>query len=134
LVVAAGILLVLALGSLGALGRALLGKGRLQRASDLAAVSAAASMREDFWRLFEPPLDARGRPNPRHLERTHYLQRAVRVAIEAARRNGATLRPGDVSFPDRASFAPLRVRVKVRGRVRARPLPGRREHDVPASA
>ena len=44
--------LIFGLGVLGALGKALLGRGRHQRAADLAAVSAARSMRDDFLRLF----------------------------------------------------------------------------------
>ena len=69
LLLGAVFVLVFGLGVLGALGKALLGKGRYQRAADLAAVSAARSMRDDFTRLFEPAVDERGEPNPRHLER-----------------------------------------------------------------
>ncbi len=130
----AGVLLLLALGSLGALGRALLGKGRLQRATDLAAVSAARSMRDDFERLFEPALDPRGRPNPRHLERSEYLGRARRAALEAARVNGATLRSDEIEFPDRESFAPLRVRVHAGGRLRVRATPGEPPQRVDVAA
>jgi putative Flp pilus-assembly TadE/G-like protein len=57
LIVALGAVFVVTLGAgvLAALGRALAQKGRLQRATDLAAVSAARSMRDDFPRLFKPP-------------------------------------------------------------------------------
>jgi uncharacterized membrane protein len=48
LLVGAAILLFLSLGLFAAFGRAMLGKGRYQRAADLAAVSAARSMRADF--------------------------------------------------------------------------------------
>jgi hypothetical protein len=41
---AAVLIVVLAAGSLGALGKALLGRGRYQRAADLTAVSAARSI------------------------------------------------------------------------------------------
>jgi hypothetical protein len=117
LLIGAAIALVLSLTMLGALGRALLGKGRMQRAADLAAVSAARSMRDDFPRLFEPPVDAASKPNPRHLEKSLYLERARRAAIQAARLNGATLERSDVEFPDRGSFAPVRVRVRLRGKL-----------------
>ena len=64
LLVGAVFVLAFGLGVLGAFGKALLGKGRYQRAADLAAVSAARSMRDDFTRLFEPAVDERGEPNP----------------------------------------------------------------------
>ncbi len=115
LLVAALLALALGVGALGALGRALLGKGRMQRAADLAAVSAARSMRDDFPRLFEPPVDRAGRPNSRHLEKDRYLERAQRTAVEVARLNGASLIRSDVDFPDHTSFAPVRVRVQMRG-------------------
>ena len=103
LLVAALLALALGVGALGALGRALLGKGRMQRAADLAAVSAARSMRDDFPRLFEPALDRAGRPNPLHLEKPLYLQRARRAAVEVASLNGANLSRTDVEFPDRTA-------------------------------
>ena len=102
--------LLLGIGVLGALGKALLGKGRYQRAADLAAVSAARSMRDDFGRLFEPPLDSRGLRNPLHLEKSAYLARARTTAIDIAAMNGVSARTVEVAFPDRESFAPLRVR------------------------
>jgi hypothetical protein len=119
--------LVLGLGVLGAFGKALLAKGRYQRAADLAAVSAARSMRDDFARLFEPAFDERGRPNPRHLEKSEYLERARRTAVEYAALNGADARSVAVAFPDARSFAPLRVRVTLHGSVPVRPTGGRTE-------
>jgi hypothetical protein len=113
--------LVFGIGVLGALGKALLGKGRYQRAADLAAVSAARSMRDDFTRLFEPAVDERGEPNPRHLEKGEYLSRARATAVEIARLNGADADAVEVRFPDVDSFAPLRVRVALRGAVSIRP-------------
>ena len=94
-----------------ALGGAVTGKARAQRLSDLAAISAARSMRDDFPRLFAPARLPDGTPNPRHLARDDYLDRATVAADEAARRNGADPGRIRVSFPDRRSFAPLRVRV-----------------------
>ena len=121
LLLGAVFVLVFGLGVLGALGKALLGKGRYQRAADLAAVSAARSMRDDFTRLFEPAVDERGEPNPRHLEKSEYLSRARRTAVEIARLNGADADAVEVEFPDVDSFAPIRVRVALRGAVSIRP-------------
>jgi D-alanyl-D-alanine carboxypeptidase-like protein len=135
LLVGAALVPVFGLGVLGAFGKALLGKGRYQRAADLAAVSAARSMRDDFSRLFEPAFDARGSPNPRHLEKHCYLARAKAAAVEVARLNGATARSSHVSFPDERSLAPVRVRVRVAGAVGVRPSPAEgAEHDVPVAA
>jgi hypothetical protein len=120
LIVALGAVCVVMLGAgvLAALGGALAQKGRLQRATDLAALSAARAMRDDFERLFEPPfLD--GRPNPRHLSRAAYLARARAAALEAARHNDLALAPGDVSFPGGGSGAPVRVKVKVKRKLPA---------------
>ena len=116
---------VLAFGALalGAFGQALGAKGRHQRAADLAAVSAAAAMRDAYPRLFEPAELAPGVPNPRHLTRAAYLELARRAAVRAARRNGVALAPGDVDVPERDSFAPVRVRVRLRGEGRVR-VPG----------
>jgi hypothetical protein len=124
LLVGAALVLFLSLGLFTAFGRAMLGKGRYQRAADLAAVSAARSMRDDFDRLFEPALDGSGRPNPGHLEKTAYLARAAEAAAAAARLNGAPLAARAVEFPDTASFAPVRVRVRVAGPVSLRLGPG----------
>ena len=119
---AAALVLLLGFGALAALGNALLERGRYQRAADLAALSAARSMRDDFTRLFEPPLDVRGQANPAHLEKDRYLDRARAAAVDAAHRNGAELRAADVRFPDSASFAPTRVRVGVSGDIGVRAL------------
>ena len=109
LLVGAVALLLLFVGVLGALGRALAGRGRLQRAADLAAVSAARSMRDDLARLFDR--------SPHGLSKSSYLARARAAALAAARANGA---PGaGIAFPDAASFAPTRVRVVIRATVSA---------------
>jgi len=86
LIIALAAVFVVMLGTsvLAALGGALAHKGRLQRATDLAAVSAARAMRDDFELLFEPAF-IDGRPNPRHLARTAYLARARDAALEAGR-------------------------------------------------
>jgi len=103
---------LLGAGVLAALGGALAAKGRLQRATDLAALSAARAMHDDFGRLFEPPY-IEGRPNRRHLSRAGYLARARAAALEAGWHNGLRLDAGDIFFPGRA-WAPVRVQVKVK--------------------
>jgi hypothetical protein len=105
-------LIVVAL-ALVAIAGAVTGKGRAQRAADLAAISAARSMRDDLPRLLSPPTLPNGLPNPLHMEKVVYLMRARAAALDAARANevgGANLR---LDFPDAASFAPVRARAVV---------------------
>ena len=64
-VVVAGLFLAL-------LGSAATSGARLQRAADLAAVSAARSMRDDHDRLFLPARLPSGRANPAHLSEPEY--------------------------------------------------------------
>jgi Transglycosylase SLT domain/D-alanyl-D-alanine carboxypeptidase/Putative Flp pilus-assembly TadE/G-like len=108
-------LIVVAL-ALVAIAGAITGKGRVQRAADLAAISAARSMRDDLPRLLAPPTLPNGLPNPAHMEKAVYLLRARVVAGEAGRANGVGPSRLDVSFPDALSFAPVRVRAVVTGR------------------
>ena len=96
-----------------AFGNALGARGKYQRAADLAAVGAAQTMRELYPRLFEPPFLEPGVPNPRHLAESTYRALARAAAVRGARRNGARIRPTDVSFPSE-SFAATRVTVRVR--------------------
>ena len=100
-----------------AIGGAATAKGRLQRSADLAAISAARSMRDDFDRLFLPARLPGGAPNPAHLERAEYLDRARVAATAAAERNDLDRDLVEVGFPDRRSFAPLQVRVEVGGEI-----------------
>jgi hypothetical protein len=111
--------LVTGLVVLFAFGQALGAKGRHQRAADLAAVSAAQVMRDNYARLFELPLLPNGLPNPRHLSNAAYLALARAAARRGAVRNG--LRAGDVavSFPG-VGFAPTRVTVQLRGEATVR--------------
>jgi hypothetical protein len=113
LVLLLGAMAALVLGALilGAIGQALGARGHEQRAADLAAISAARAMHEAYPRLFEPPRLRRGVPNPGHLSRDSYLAIARAAAVSGARRNGATLDPSRVTFPDAGSFAPARVSV-----------------------
>ena len=99
-----------------ALGSAATAKGRLQRATDLAAISAARSMRDDFARLFVPPLLPSGAPNPAHLDRDEYLARARAAGAEAADRNDLDPSLIAVRFPGEVSVAPMRVLVVARVR------------------
>ena len=112
-----GLAAALLLGALvlTAFGQALGGKSAHQRAADLASMSAALSMRDDYPRLFEPPLLPNGLPNPRHLSTAAYLARARSAAVRGGRRNGVPVGPSEVSFEP--GFAPIRVRVEVRGEV-----------------
>jgi hypothetical protein len=109
---------------LAAFGQAYGARAGAQRVADLAAIAAAQSMRDNYERLFEPPFMRRGVPNPRHLSRDAFLELARSAAVRGAVRNGGTLGPAEVSFPDGSSFAPTRVRVSVRGRAPVR-VPGR---------
>jgi Transglycosylase SLT domain/D-alanyl-D-alanine carboxypeptidase len=121
-----GVAAALMLGSLvlTAFGQALGGKSHHQRGADLAAMSAARSMREDYPRLFEAAFLENGRPNPRHLSKSAYLRHARESAVRAGRLNGVSVRAGDVSFPP--DFAPTRVSVGVEGHVDVRVEPSSR--------
>src|SRR6187399_39629 len=92
---------------------AITGKGRAQRAADLAAISAARSMRDDLARLLSPPRLPSGSPDPRHIEKAAYLARARAAAIDAGKANGVSPTHLRVSFPDGQSFAPVQVRAVV---------------------
>jgi soluble lytic murein transglycosylase-like protein len=105
-----------------AFGQALGAKGRHQRAADLTAISAAQVMRDNYARLFEPPLLPNGAPNPRHLSNAAYLALARAAARRGAVRNGLRAGAVAVRFPG-AGFAPTRVTVEVRGEAAVR-VPG----------
>jgi Putative Flp pilus-assembly TadE/G-like len=102
-------------------GQALGTKGKHQRAADLAAVSAAQVMRDNYPRLFEPAFLRTGVANPRHLSTPAYLALAREAALRGARRNGLPTAEVGVAFPD-AGFAPTRVTVSLRGGADIRPL------------
>lgn len=125
------LVLVAAALALVAIAGAITGKGRVQRAADLAAISAARSMRDDLPRLFAPPRLPDGAPNPSHLEKAIYLARARAAALVAGRRNEVDPRRLRVAFPDRSAFAPLRARATVVGELE---LGTGRPQEVEASA
>jgi Transglycosylase SLT domain/D-alanyl-D-alanine carboxypeptidase len=99
--------------ALALIGVAATAGGRVQRAADLAAVSAARSLRDDHARLFVPARTPGGRVNPLHLGEREYRHRARAAAAEALRANGVPATGADVSFPA-GGPAPTRVRVLVR--------------------
>jgi hypothetical protein len=117
LILALGGSLVLIAGALAlvAIAGAVTGKGRAQRAADLAAISAARSMRDDLPRLLSPPTLPNGMPNPTHISKPVYLLRARAAATAASLANGVSPARLAVSFPDALSFAPVRARAAVRG-------------------
>jgi hypothetical protein len=120
----AGLLLILATLALAAIGGAATGKGRVQRAADLAALSAARSMRDDVSRLLAPATLPDGRRNPRHLSRAAYLTRARLAAVDAAGRNGVDPARLQISFPDADANPPLQARATVTGEIDPERLPG----------
>ena len=101
--------------ALVAIAGAVTGKGRVQRAADLAAISAARSMRDDLPRLLSPATLPNGLPNPAHIGKATYLLRARAAALAAGRDNGVAVARVRVSFPDALSFAPVRARAAVLG-------------------
>jgi hypothetical protein len=105
--------LIVAALALVAIAGAVTGKGRVQRAADLAAISAARSMRDDLPRLLSPPALPNGLPNPAHIEKDVYLAHARAAALQVARANGVSISRLRVGFPDGHSFAPVRVRAAV---------------------
>jgi hypothetical protein len=113
---AAAVLLLGAFG-LAAVGGAVTGKGRAQRVADLAAVSAARSLRDDLPRAMAPARLPSGARNPAHLSRGAYLARARGAALEAASRNGAARSRMDVRFPGGGPLPPLRARVGLRAAI-----------------
>jgi len=124
MVMAAAFVILLCAAVLTALGGAITGAGRAQRAADLAALSGARSLRDDFSRLFTPVRLPSGAPNPQHLDKDTYLDRATAAAREAATRNGVDADRLRVSFPDRESFAPIRVKASVTASLDTDSLPG----------
>jgi hypothetical protein len=118
--------LIVAVLALVAIAGAVTGKGRVQRAADLAAISAARSMRDDLPRLLAPPTLPNGAPNPLHMEKAVYLSRARAVAEGVAGGNEVDPSRLRISFPDAYSFAPVQAKAVVTGSIDA--------HRVEASA
>lgn len=110
--------IVLAAMAVLAISGAVSGKARAQSAADLSALSAVRSMKDDLPRLLAPPRLPNGLPNPAHLPKPVYLNRARLAAIEAAVANDAAPFAVSVRFPDSASYAPVRARVWIATSVR----------------
>ncbi len=119
----ASLILLLAAVALASIGGAATGRGRVQRAADLAALSAVRSMRDDVPRLLAPAKLPGGAPNPRHLSRGEFLSRARLAAMDAARRNRVDPARLRIVFPDAAANPPLRARATVLGEVDPSKLP-----------
>lgn len=117
LALGAALALIAAALALVAIAGAVTGKGRAQRAADLTAISAARSLRDDLPRLLSPSRLASGLANPGHLTMSEYLARARLAAVEAARENGVAASHLRLAFPDRRSFAPVRVKAIVLAKV-----------------
>jgi hypothetical protein len=117
-VLALAVATVLAGLALALLGVAATAGGRLQRGADLAAVSAARSLRDDHSRRFTPARLPSGAPNPRHLSGSAYRARARVAATAALRANDLPAADARVTFPA-GGAAPTRVRVAVRARAGA---------------
>ncbi|MFM8792068.1 MAG: transglycosylase SLT domain-containing protein [Solirubrobacterales bacterium] len=113
LVLGAALMTITVAVALVAIAGAGTGKGRAQRAADLAALSAARSMRDDLPRLLAPATLPNGLPNPAHLPKPVYLARARLAGISVAVANGGSPATVSVVFPDAASFAPLTGRVSL---------------------
>lgn len=97
-----------------AIAGAITGKGQAQRAADLAALSAARSMKDDLPRLLAPPTLPNGLPNPEHMPKPVYLARAQFTALRIATANGASPLTASVRFPDALSYAPVTAKVTIR--------------------
>jgi hypothetical protein len=121
LILVIGGIFVLLAGALAlvAIAGAVTGKGRVQRAADLVAISAVRSMRDDLPKLLSPAKLANGLPNPAHLDKAAYLARARAAAIAASKANGVDPSRLRLSFPDSSSFAPVRARASVVARLEA---------------
>jgi hypothetical protein len=115
-----------------AVGGGVTAAGRVQRAADLAALSGARSLRDDLPRLLAPERLPGGAPNPSHLSRGEYLDRASAAALDAAGRNGLDRSRVGLSFPDGGSLIPVRVRVEVSADLD--PVPGAARVPVEAAA
>ena len=132
LILALGGVFVLLAGTIAlvAMAGAVTGKGRVQRAADLAAISAARSMRDDLPGLLSPPTLPDGQANPSHIDKSAYLSRARAAATAVGRANGVAPDLLRISFPDADSFAPVRARAVVVARLEL----GKADAPVEASA
>ena len=136
LILAIGGVFVLLGGTLAlvAIAGAVTGKGRVQIAADLTAISAARSMRDDLERLLAPATLGNGLPNPAHIDKPTYLARARTTAIDIGGENGIDPRRIRIRFPDRESFAPVQVKAVVSATVEVGSAPSQVEASAVAEA
>jgi hypothetical protein len=136
LILAIGGVFVLLAGALAlvAIAGAVTGKGRVQRAADLTAISAARSMRDDLPQLLSPSRLPNGLPNPAHLDKSAYLARARAAAVVAGRGNGVAANRLELSFPDAGSFAPVRAKAVITARLQTGGRPAETEASAVAEA
>ncbi len=99
--------------ALTALGGAVAATSREQRAADLAALSAARSMRDDLPRLTAPALLARRLPQPRAHGARGVSGRARRRP-QPTRLGTTRLGRSHVAFPDASEAVPVRARVELK--------------------
>ena len=123
-VLGAGLILILAALALAAIGGAATGRGRVQRAADLAALSAVRSMRDDTARLLAPERLPDGAANPRHLSRGEFFERARLAAVAAAEGNKVDPARLRIAFPDATAYPPLQARATVVAAIDPDRLPG----------
>jgi hypothetical protein len=123
-VLAAAFVILLCTAVLAAIGGAVTGASRTQRAADLAALSGARSLRDDFDRLFVPVRLPSGAPNAQHLNKGEYLERAAAAARDVAVHNGVDPDHVRITFPDGGSFAPTLVKASVTASLDRGVLPG----------
>ncbi len=102
-----------------AISGAVTGKANAQRTADLSALAAVRSMRDDLPRLLAPPRLPNGLPNPAHMPKPVYLNRARLAAIRTAVINRAAALAVSIRFPDASSYAPVRARVSIATSVKA---------------
>ena len=122
---------------LGALVLALVARGgareaRAQRAADLGALAGARAMHDAYARLFVPVYADRPAAGTDHVSKAEYLVLGRVAAERTARANGA--RGVRVTFPDGATFAPVRIRVTVRDVFEVRTGEARRSAPITATA
>ena len=126
LVIGAAFAILFAAPLLAALGGAVTGASRAQRAADLVALSGARSLRDDFPRLFTPSRLARrgAEPAPSGQGASTSRERGGRARGRDPKRRRS--RPAASLVSRRRSFAPLRVRAEVTASVDREALPGQR--------
>lgn len=98
-------------------GSAFVARGRVQRTADIASIAAARSMSRNFAGLTAPSRLADGSPNPAHISRTVYLDRARQAAGNALAGSGVGVRGMSVSFPADAAPTSLTVTLERNHRV-----------------